>query len=91
MVEFRGNAVQRPPGALPNCQNGKGCPKGTPEEPVSLHPRNQQAYVHYRQCRATGEFPDDPIVKEHARLIRDVEDHVEQLRLVELIRSSRDV
>jgi hypothetical protein len=51
-----------------------GCPKGTPEVPLSLTPENQQAYRFDRECRAVNEFPNDPLVRRHAALIRAVEE-----------------
>lgn len=64
----------------PLCRTKKGCPKGTPENPNTLTPDNEAAYQHYRECRAVGEFPDDPVVRRNAELIRDVEDRVQQQR-----------
>lgn len=52
----------------------KGCPKGTPENKRSLSEVNAQCWEHYRECRAVGQFPDDPLVRRHASLIREVED-----------------
>jgi hypothetical protein len=70
-----GRLVPRPAGALPPCRiAGLGCPKGTPENPLSLSDVNSEAYRHYRECRATGNFPDDPIVRRNAALIRAQED-----------------
>ncbi len=51
-----------------------GCPKGTPENPKSLSPKNEQAYQHYRECRAVGVWGDDPIVRQNAAVIRSLED-----------------
>ena len=67
--------VPRPDGAPPPCRiAGLGCPKGTPENPLSLSDLNREAYRHYRECRATGSFPDDPIVRRNAAIIRREED-----------------
>lgn len=38
------------------------------------------AYVHYLECRATGTFPDDPLVRRNAAAIRAVEDSVARIR-----------
>ena len=63
---------------LAPCQDPKrGCPKGTPENPRNLLLCNELAYEHYRECRAVGEFPDDPIVRRNAAIIRAVEDEIE--------------
>jgi hypothetical protein len=43
-----------------------------------LSAANLLAYEHYRTCRAVGAFPDDPIVRQNALLIRDVEDSLER-------------
>jgi len=58
----------------PMCQTEKGCPKGTPENPRTLNERNQMAYEHYKQCRAVGRFPEDPVVERNAAVIRELED-----------------
>lgn len=54
------------------CQTPEGCPKGTPDAPKSLSPKNEQALRHYLECQAVGHFPDDAIVKRNARIIREV-------------------
>ena len=67
--------------SVPPCrQKENGCPKGTPEHPKSLTRQNQKAYAHYLQCKATGQFPDDSIVKYHAGLIREVEEYMDEAR-----------
>ena len=68
--------VERPAGTFPPCQTQAGCPKGTPEEPRSLSPRNEMAYRHYLECKAVGEFPPDSIVRRNAALIRATEDSI---------------
>ena len=74
-----GQPVKRPdPSKTPCRLRGIGCPKGTPENPKSLYPKNQHAYQHYLECRAVGQFPDDPLVKKHAAIIHMVEDSVEK-------------
>lgn len=47
---------------------------------VEMTPRILQAWHHYRECRAVGQFPDDPIVRENAALFRDVEDELQNDR-----------
>lgn len=32
------------------------------------------AYQHYRECRATGWFPDDALVRQNAAAIRNLEE-----------------
>lgn len=56
----------------PMCQTPVGCPKGTPEQPKTMTPENEQAFWHYKQCKATGRFPDDPLVAENAAIIADM-------------------
>lgn len=67
----------RTPQCPPLCRTPKGCPKGTAEDPVELNERNQRAYQHYLECKAIGQFPDDPVVKRNAMIIRRVEDIAE--------------
>jgi len=40
----------------------------------------EQCYRHYRECKAVGSFPDDPVVRRNAAAIRDVEEVAEQNR-----------
>lgn len=61
------------------CRTPLGCPNGTPEQPKRLTATNEQAYRHYLECRAVGQFPDDPIVRRNAAIIRDAEDAVNQM------------
>jgi hypothetical protein len=69
-----GLLIVRPPGTRPPCRiAGVGCPKGTPENQKGLNAANLAAWRHDRECRATGRFPDDPIVRRNAALIREVE------------------
>lgn len=69
---------KRPAGTHPPCRYGKGdrCPKGTPETSRELTARNRLALEHYLECKATGSFPEDPIVSRNAGVIRQVEDEV---------------
>lgn len=77
----RGQPVARPPGTRPPCgYDAAACPKGSPTAGRELTPANWQAYVHYLQCKATGRFPDDPIVVRNAGVIRLVEDSLERGR-----------
>lgn len=74
--EYRGLPVLRPKGVLTPCRYSTGCPKGTPENQKSLSEKNWKAYRHYQECKAVGQFPDDPIVRANAAIIRQVEDAV---------------
>lgn len=60
------------------CDTSMGCPKGHYDEPKSLSARNAMAFIHYQECKATGSFPEDPVVRKNARLIRMVEDGAEK-------------
>lgn len=65
--------------AKPFCRRkDKSCPKGNPEEPKTLSENNQNCYEHYRECRAVGKFPEEPIVLRNAAIIREIEDAVNQ-------------
>lgn len=63
--------LPRGPKGKPPCRTASGCPKGTPENPLSLSPKNQQAVWHNLQCEAVGCFPDDGLVRRNAALILD--------------------
>lgn len=74
----QGKPVPRPKSCPSPCRLPHvGCPKGTPESPKSLNEANWLAYEHYHECRAVGQFPDDPIVRRNARVIRQIEDQRE--------------
>jgi hypothetical protein len=74
-----GRLVVRPQRAAPPCRiPGVGCPKGTPETPRGLNTANQAAWQFDRECRAVGHFPDDPLVRRNAALIRQVEEEIER-------------
>ena len=71
-------------GTVPPCNT---CPKIPPDAPakswmfaVDLTPQNLEVYWHYKECRAVGRFPRDPLVSLHAATIRAVEDQQEELR-----------
>lgn len=80
-VVTRGNApLRRPEGTVLLCQTPTGCPKGTPENPKSLSAKNRAAWNHFLECEATGSFPDDPIVKANAVIIRKARQVAEKRR-----------
>lgn len=68
---------------IPLCKTPEGCPKGTPDKQNSLTLRNRKAYLHYLECKAVGEFPDDPIVRRNARLIQRVVDFANEKRRID--------
>lgn len=75
-----GRPVLRPAGMSPPCESGPGvCAKVSPNAGVELNDRNQETYRHYLECRAVGNFPDDPVVREHAAIIRSVEDAADRI------------
>ncbi len=79
-----GRPILRPPGTFPPCRiPGVGCPKGTPENPRGLSTANQAAWRFDRECRAAGVFPDDPIVRRNAAIIRQVEEEFERRQRTE--------
>lgn len=58
----------------PPCRTSVGCAKGTPENSKALSARNWLAYQHYTECKATGQFPDDAIVRQNAGIIHRIEE-----------------
>jgi hypothetical protein len=64
-----GRELLRPLDTVLLCQTHDGCPKGTPEKIKSLYPKNRLAFKHYQECKAVGQFPDDPIVRRNAWII----------------------
>lgn len=78
-MKYGGKLQRRPAGKFAPCRYPNlGCPKGTPEKPLALNERNAAAVMFWRRCRATGRFPDDPIVAWVAGLIQSVLDSEEQ-------------
>ena len=83
---WRGQPLERPPGTVPLCRReGCRCPKGSPENPVVLSPRNRQAFQFHMECRLTGRWPEDALVIERGvlleQLLRDV-DQIQQMKLL---------
>jgi len=82
-LDRNGNPIPRVKGTFAPCryidprQPEGRCPKGTPEKSKALTDRNVLAWQHYRECKAVGQFPDDPIVRKNAGLIRQIEDAME--------------
>lgn len=80
---WRGEPIKRsaPPPCRYEIEGGRTkCPKGTPEKSRMLTEQNEEAYEHYLQCQATGQFPDDPIVRRNAALIRRAVDAFDEIR-----------
>jgi len=76
--EWRGKPARRVKGVPPPCKTK--CPKRGPDEYTTLLPQNLECLEHYSECSATGDFPDDPLVRRHAAILKNVERHVEQAR-----------
>jgi hypothetical protein len=74
---WRGQPAKRR-GVPPPCK--QKCPKRGPDEFSTLLPINEECVQHYMECTATGSFPDDPLVKRHAAILRNIEREVEKLR-----------
>lgn len=75
---------QRHHGCPPPCRTREGCHKGAAENPIELTDANYRCWVNYRECRAVGSFPDDPIVRATARIIGEIERVAEHKRELEL-------
>ena len=52
------------------CDTPAGCPKGSPEVPLGFSIKNKTAFRHFSECEAVGQFPDDPIVRKNAMIIK---------------------
>lgn len=88
-IERGGKKVARLPGQRTPCS---WCEKQPPDVPEAdrtpataqdLSEKNWRAYRHYLECRAVGQFPDDPIVRRTAAEVRQAED------LAALVRQAR--
>ncbi len=82
-----GEPVKRFRGAPTPCGTCPKIPSGLPKCPESaVEPSEKSAriYQHYRECRAVARFPDDPIVKRHAAIIRALHDERDRLPLERL-------
>jgi hypothetical protein len=59
-----------------------------PEAQLTLNPQNQLVWKHFCECEAVGYFPDDPLVRRHAGIIRQIKDahaRASQQQLTQLI------
>lgn len=77
--------MARPPGSPLECAR---CPKipvseyphydprRAPEVACEMDAQCWQIYHHYQECKAVGHFPEDPLVRRHAGIIRGVEEAV---------------
>lgn len=46
----------------------------------SLTPQHEKTWAHYKRCRATVQWPDDDLVREHAGILSTLEQQVESMR-----------
>lgn len=67
----------------PLCKRAGGCPRGTPEKQNYLSKKNWQAFQHWKECKATGCFPDDETVRWNASIIQDVVDRADEMKRIE--------
>jgi hypothetical protein len=63
----------------------RDAPERTRAHAVEPTGRSWRAYRHYRECRAVGRFPDDPLVRRCAALVRQFEEVLERRPLEELL------
>jgi hypothetical protein len=73
----------RPPGEKPPCQWCPKIPQGdapVPTSAVNLSRKNRAAYLHFKECDAIREFPEDPIVRRNAAIIRQIESEAEKAK-----------
>lgn len=67
------------------------CPKiplgavPVPKNAVELSPKNYRAWRHYLECRAVGKFPDDPIVRRNASILRELYDEYDRHYQIEAL------
>lgn len=90
-----GLPMLRPPGVPTPCRSCARVPAyarkaGLPRAElrklaVELTPGQREALRFYRECRAVGQFPDDPLVRWYAAVIREVEDRTEREPLERLV------
>jgi len=86
---WRGQPLERPPGTVPLCRReGCKCPKGTPENPVTLTAASQKALLFYRRCKLTGQWPDDEIVMEYSIALEELMQGIKQQRMADSITCS---
>jgi hypothetical protein len=72
-----GKPVPRPANTATPCRSCPKIPAGAepkPENAVELSEAGWACWRFYRECRAVGEFPNDPLVRHAAAAFRAVED-----------------
>ncbi len=78
-----GTPVARPKGSKPPCATCPKIPPGTerpgPEQAVELSADLRQAFQFYRECKAVGSFPNDPIVRWLSAQFAAAESHCDKV------------
>lgn len=96
LVTRRGNGniplpQVRPAGVPTPCAVCPKIPAGEPtkdrSKAIELTPDNALAFSHYRECKAVGRFPDDPLVSRDAAIIAGVVDAIYDARQDALAKS----
>jgi hypothetical protein len=72
-VTYNGKYIERVDESPVACDTTFGCLAGHYLNQLRLTPVNKMAYLHFQDCQATGNFPDDPIVARNARIIKSAE------------------
>ena len=79
--------IRRGPAGPPCRNDATACPKGAPGK-SELTVQNAQVLQHYMECRAVGQFPDDPLVRQNAALLHQVFEAVQQHRMAVALRGA---
>lgn len=89
-----GLLVLRPPGTPTPCHACEKVPSAARKAGLDwrelrkraqdMTPANRAAWRFYRESRAVGHFPDDPLVRWYAAIIRGIEDAAAQIPLERL-------
>ena len=53
-------------------------PARTMNHAIELSRRNEAALQHYLECQAVGVFPDDPLVRRHAVILKAITDQADR-------------
>ena len=84
-----GLPVSRPKGTVTPCIRCPKIPEDAPAKSrrfaIEMTMRSRQAYLHYLECRAVGVWPNDPIVRRNARIIRLIEDEYGRRPLMNIV------
>jgi hypothetical protein len=76
-----GKPMPRPKGTFPPCGYGATkCPKGSPEAGKEWTAENRLAYQYHLECKATGQFPDDAVVRRNAGIIQRIMEQIDRGR-----------